>query len=124
MKYQVVIPKDILKNAGWIQGEGEEISWPGDIAFNSNVNGRIILAKSINQTIETEKIDYCTFRQLVHQRLSLEKQGLTYAELRERDPNLPKSPAAIWIRQLEADVGLVRIPNPKGKIFKKIWRLQ
>jgi len=121
----VVIPKHILKEAGWIQGEDEEdITWQGEITFRTNGNSRIMLARSDSQVTETSKLGYDAFRRLVHQHLSAEKHGLTYAELRAREPNLPRSPAAIWVKQLEADIGLVRIPNANRKILKRVWKLQ
>jgi hypothetical protein len=120
----VVIPKYVLKEAGWIQGEGDEVTQQGEITFRVNGNGRIILARSDSQPAETGKLDYDAFRRLVHQHLSVEKHGLTYAQLRARERNLPRSPAAIWVKQLEADIGLVRIPSPNRKILKRIWRLQ
>jgi bifunctional DNA-binding transcriptional regulator/antitoxin component of YhaV-PrlF toxin-antitoxin module len=124
-KYQVVIPKHVLKEAGWIQGEDEEeVTWQGEITFRANGNGRIMLARSDSRVTETSKLDYDAFRRLVHQHLSAENHGLTYAEIRAREPNLPRSPAAIWVKQLEADIGLVRIPNANRKILKKIWKLQ
>jgi bifunctional DNA-binding transcriptional regulator/antitoxin component of YhaV-PrlF toxin-antitoxin module len=122
-KYQVVIPKYILKEAGWIQGE-DEVAWQGEIVFRTNGNSRIMLARSDSRVTETSKLGYDAFRRLVHQHLSAEKHGLTYAELRAREPNLPRSPAAIWVKQLEADIGLVRIPNANRKMLKRIWKLQ
>jgi hypothetical protein len=119
----VVIPKHVLKEAGWIQGE-DEVAWQGEITFRTNGNGRIMLARADSQVTDTGKLDYDAFRRLVHQHLSAEKRGLTYAELRAREPNLPRSPAAIWVKQLEADIGLVRIPSLNRKILKRIWKLQ
>jgi hypothetical protein len=83
-----------------------------------------MLARSESHVTETSRLDYDAFRRVVHQHLSAENHGLTYAQLRAREPNLPRSPAAIWVKQLEADIGLVRIPSPNRKILKRIWRLQ
>ena len=69
----------------------------------------------------TKKMTYEEFKQIIKEELTKEPTGLTWSQIRERRPELyQRFPANQWVRQMEKDIGLVRLK----KAGKVIWRLE
>ena len=110
-KHQIVIPKGIVSVVGW-QPQAK---------LDVDRKGRIIVQLHPPET-KPKKLTYEDFREQVHQILLLEPNGLTWSKIRERAPNLPIKPNALWVRMLGSEIGLKRLIQEKT--YQKIWRIE
>jgi hypothetical protein len=63
---------------------------------------------------------YTTFRDTIERTLRQHPDGLTWAQLRERYRLPYDRPCPTWIKQLERDMGLVRV---KGSGRALVWKV-
>ncbi|GAG74669.1 unnamed protein product [marine sediment metagenome] len=69
---------------------------------------------------DVKKMTYEEFKQIIKEALEKESDGLTWTQLRERNPELyQRWPANQWVRKLEDDIGLIR-EKVKGRM---VWRI-
>jgi len=71
-------------------------------------------------TEKPKKMTYEEFRDRIAKTLKAEPKGLTWTEIRERLALPQKVPNNKWVRQMEKDIGLLRVEEAKGVI----WRLK
>jgi bifunctional DNA-binding transcriptional regulator/antitoxin component of YhaV-PrlF toxin-antitoxin module len=110
-KYQIVLPTDIVEKVGWK---------PKDkLVYAAASNGRIIVSARAQEQ-KTKKMTYVEFRDAVQTTLAPFSEGLTWSEIRSKNPSLPLPPNALWVRQLERDIQLKR-EHKKGKM---IWTIR
>jgi len=116
VKYQVVIPTHMVTQLGW-QGDDE-------VNFEIDRRRRLFLqAHPATQSTQKEKrMGYDEFRKEVHRILISAPDGLTWTEICEKGTNLPARPSALWVRRLESDIGLKRLPE--AKTYRKIWKTE
>jgi hypothetical protein len=111
-RYQVVIPEDTVKKAGWQPG--------ADLIFQVDRANRVIMSLS-PPTIKPRKLTYDETRTALFNGLLTAPQGLTWTELRESNPALPKIPSPFWIPKFEFDLGLKR--EVDERTGRTLWRI-
>ena len=66
-------------------------------------------------------MSYEEFKAIINSTLQASPKGLTWTEIRTKQPTLyQKWPANQWVTLLEKDIGLIR-EKSKGKV---VWRLK
>lgn len=66
-------------------------------------------------------MSYDEFKGIINATLQASPNGLTWTEIRKRQPKLyQKWPANQWVTLLEKDIGLIR-ERQKGKV---VWRIK
>ena|SRR5208282_2798293 len=111
-KYQVVIPEDTVKKAGWQPG--------AELIFQVDRANRVIMSLS-PPTIKPRKLTYDETKTTLFNLLLSSPRGLTWTELREKNSTLPKIPSPFWIQRFECDLGLKReVDQSTGKM---LWRI-
>lgn len=111
-KYQVVIPEETVEKAGWNVG--------AELTFHVDRDKRVIMSLS-PPTIKPKKLTYEEARTALFNILISSTQGLTWTEIHERNPALPRIPSPFWIRRFEFDLGLKR--EVDERTGKKLWRI-
>ncbi len=110
-KYQVVIPEDTVKKVGWNVG--------AELTFQVDREKRVIISLS-PPTIKPRKLTFDEARTALFNILISTPRGLTWTEIRERNPTLPQIPSPFWTRRFEFDLGLKREKDEKtGKVLWK-----
>jgi len=112
VKYQVVIPKHIVAQAGWRPKD--------EVTFEVKRGG--ILVRPCLPEPKQKKLPYEDFRKQIHEILLSAPEGLTWSEIRGRVPFLPIKPSALWVNKLETDIGLKRVTQKMT--YRKIWRIE
>lgn len=109
-KYQVVVPRDIIQKAGWKPKE--------EVRFNADRKGRIIATAHAPEP-KLKKMTYEEFSNYVLSILESTSKGLTWSEIRVRNPALPLKPHALWVRMLESDIHLER----ETRSGRSVWSI-
>lgn len=113
-KYQIVIPTDIVKQAGWLPKDS--------IRFALDRNGRVIMYVDNATCTSSKRMSYDEMCTEVTRVLVSVPEGLAWSEIRKTAPCLPIKPSAFWVRRMEGDIGLVR--ETEAKTYRKIWKLR
>ncbi|HXG07073.1 MAG TPA: AbrB/MazE/SpoVT family DNA-binding domain-containing protein [Nitrososphaera sp.] len=114
-KYQITIPKETVETLGWKEGSELKDSVKGKslvIDFVSPPTPRV-------QKVTEPKMSYEEFRDKIKNLLQY-SDGMTWSEIRSKLDFPQVVPNNKWVRQMEEDVGLLRIKDPRGLI----WRLK
>ena len=111
-KYQVVIPEDTVKKVGWHDG--------AELNFQVDRDKRVIMSIS-PPIMKPRKLTYEEARTALFNLLLSSPQGLTWTEIREKNPALPKKPSPFWIPKFEIDLGLKR--EEDEKTARMLWRI-
>ena len=111
-KYQVVIPEDTVKKVGWNEG--------AELIFQIDRANRVIVSLS-PPTIKLRKLTYDETRTALFNILLSSPHGLTWTEIRERNPAMPQKPSPFWIPKFEIDLGLKR--EEDEKTGRMLWRI-
>lgn len=64
------------------------------------------------------RMDYETFKKKIITELKAKKDGLTWTEIRNKVGLPQKVPNNTWVRLLEKDVGLMRLKDIRGIVWK------
>lgn len=121
-KYQLTIPEDIVERMGW--KAGGQLGLIGEPETNGKKGLLHILyhgdPKPKDKPIERQtQMDYETFKKKIITELRRNKNGLTWTEIRNKVGLPQKVPNNTWVRFLEKDVGLLRVKDMRGIV----WRL-
>jgi hypothetical protein len=111
-KYQVVIPEDTVKKVGWHEG--------AELTFQIDRANRVIMSLS-PPTIKPRKLTYEETRTALFNVLLSSPQGLTWTEIRKRNPDMPQIPSPFWIPRFEIDLGLKR--EEEERTGRMLWRI-
>jgi hypothetical protein len=111
-KYQVVIPEDTVKKAGWHNRV--------ELSFQVDRANRVIISLA-PPTTKPRKMTYDETRTALFNILLSSPRGLSWTELRERNPALPQIPSPFWIQRFEIDLGLKREVDKKTS--RMLWRI-
>lgn len=63
---------------------------------------------------------YVDFRDRIEKALVKHPDGLTWRQLKDGCRLPYKSPCQTWVRQLERDIGLFRVPGPDRALIWKV----
>ena len=109
-KCQVVLPRKIVVEAGWHEGD--------EIDFDVDREGRVRMFAH-EPTPKPMKMTYDEACQTLVFILQSAPYGLTWSEIHDKAPALPIKPSPFWVPKFEADLGLRREDNHG----RKIWRV-
>lgn len=114
-KYLITIPEDTVSQLGW--KEGSELK--------DSVKGKSLVidfvaepSKRVKKHIEP-KMSYQEFRDKINGLLEY-SDGMTWTEIRAALNFEQVVPNNKWVRQMEKDIGLLRLKDPRGVI----WRIR
>jgi len=115
-KYLITLPEETVTKLGWKPG-GE---------LKESVDGKNLILSYVSDPVEKPKeepkptMSYDDFKTKIQNELKANPDGLTWGELKER-LKLPQTvPNNKWVRQMERDIGLLRVKEARGLI----WRLK
>jgi bifunctional DNA-binding transcriptional regulator/antitoxin component of YhaV-PrlF toxin-antitoxin module len=115
-KYQLTVPETSIEKLGWKEGdELQDIVHEGSLVITPSIGG----AKKVRRIITT-KMSYEEFREKVRQTLQYSDKGMTWTQIRSQLKLDQVVPNNKWVRQMEKDIGLVRVKGSNGVI---VWRV-
>jgi hypothetical protein len=112
-KYQITIPSETVDTLGWIEGS----------ELKDNVKGKSLVIDFVAgpsprvRKVVKPKMTYQEFRDKIKS-LLLYNDGLTWTEIRDTlnlDQVVPNNK---WVRQMEKDIGLLRLKDPRGVMWR------
>jgi bifunctional DNA-binding transcriptional regulator/antitoxin component of YhaV-PrlF toxin-antitoxin module len=113
-KYLVTLPLETVEKLGWVEG-GE---------LETSVQGKKLVLRYVGKEEPKEasesKMSYEEFRNAIKDELKKSPEGLTWTEIRDRLKLPQKVPNNKWVRRMEADIGLNRVKDLRGIV----WRVQ
>lgn len=112
-KYIITIPEDSIKELGW--KEGSELK--------DSVKGKSLVIDFVaepsphkKKNIEP-KMSYEEFSQKIKKVLEY-SDGMTWTEIRAALNLEQVVPNNKWVRQMEKDIGLLRLKDPRGVVWR------
>lgn len=115
-KYQITIPEDSVERLGWKEGEElQDAVHEGSLIIIPAIEG----ARKTRRVIMT-KMPYEEFRQRIRETLQFSDTGMTWTEIRAKLKLDQVVPNNKWVRQMEKDIGLMRVKRSDGVI---VWRV-
>jgi hypothetical protein len=115
-KYLITIPETSIDKLGWEGGkELQDEVQDGWLLVKPAPAG----AKKGRRVITT-KMSYEDFRQKVRDTLQYSDKGMTWTEIRSKLKLDQVVPNNKWVRQMEKDIGLMRVKRSDGII---VWRV-
>ncbi len=113
-KFVLTLPEEIVTAVGWQAG--------ADI--RANVQGRSVVlnADADGATAKSRRVrsEYETFRDGIRSLLERQPVGLAWTEIRGRLKLSQKVPNNVWVRRMEAEIGLLRV---KASGAQTLWKL-
>ncbi len=115
-KYVITLPEPSIQEVGW--KEGTELK--------ATVQKQAILLEQgeklpkRERRVITTKMSYPDFRDKVRQTLQYSDNGMTWTQIREKLKLDQVVPNNKWVRQMEKDIGLLRVKRSDGVI---VWRV-
>ena len=115
-KYQITVPETSIEKLGWKEGdELQDTVHEGSLVVMPAIPG----AKKTRRVITT-KMPYEEFRDKILDTLQYSDKGMTWTEIRSQLKLDQVVPNNKWVRQMEKDIGLMRIKGSDGVI---VWRV-
>jgi bifunctional DNA-binding transcriptional regulator/antitoxin component of YhaV-PrlF toxin-antitoxin module len=114
-KYQITLPIETIDTLGWKEGSELKDTIEGKSLIIDFV---AVPSPHVRKVAET-KMTYEEFRDKI-KNLLLYSDGMTWTEIRTKlnlDQVVPNNK---WVREMEKDIGLIRLKDPRGLI----WRLR
>lgn len=114
-KYVITLPESAIQELNWLEGS----------ELKATVQGKSIVL-TVDTTprkpkrVITTKMPYPEFRDKVKQTLQYSDKGLTWTEIRGKLKLDQVVPNNKWVRQMEKDIGLMRVKRSDGII---VWRI-
>lgn len=114
-KYVITLPEASIQEAGWADGTELKATVKGHSIILEVGEPRVHKPKRVLTT----KMPYPEFRDKVKQTLQY-SDGLTWTQIREKLKLDQVVPNNKWVRQMEKDIGLMRVKRSDGVI---VWRI-
>lgn len=112
-KYLITIPEEIIEQVGWDAGSELRAE-----AKNNKIILEFISKPQKKTKKESEpKMTYDEFKEKIKDTIS-EGGSLTWSEIREKTKLPQIVPNNKWVKKLENDIGLLRVRDPKGIVWK------
>jgi|CXWL01.1.fsa_nt_gi bifunctional DNA-binding transcriptional regulator/antitoxin component of YhaV-PrlF toxin-antitoxin module len=114
-KYLITLPEDLIEELGWESGselEAKKIDSGFKVSFVAKPK-----PAPKKQNFEL-KMTYEEFRDKIHSVLEHKDNGLTWTEIRSILGLEQVVPNNKWVRQMEKDIGLKRIRDMHGVIWR------
>lgn len=112
-KYLISIPDETIEKLGW-QAGSELNAIPKD---NKIIVEFVSKPSNKPQKILEPKMTYDEFKNKISKLLT-NNDGLTWTEIRDKLALPQIVPNNKWVRQMETDVGLLRVRDQKGIVWK------
>ena len=115
-KYVITLPELTVQVVGWMEGtELKATAQKNAILLEEGES----LPKRERRVITT-KMPYPEFRDKVKQTLQYSDNGMTWTQIREKLKLDQVVPNNKWVRQMEKDIGLMRVKRSDGVV---VWRV-
>lgn len=114
-KYVVTLPEDLIYELDWESGSELNVQKIEDKIQISFVSPPI---KNPKPKVIEPKMSYAEFREKIQDALEYRDDGATWTELRDQLHLEQVVPNNKWVRQLEKDIGLKRIREMKGVVWR------
>lgn len=115
-KYVITLPELTVQEVGWKEGtELKATAQKNAILLEEGES----LPKRERRVITT-KMPYPEFRDKVKQTLQYSDNGMTWTQIREKLKLDQVVPNNKWVRQMEKDIGLMRVKRSDGVV---VWRV-
>lgn len=114
-KHIVTIQEDLINQLGWESGSELEAT-----IRDNGIQIRFVSKPIKNEKPKTleSKMTYPEFRDKIKDALEHKDNGMTWTELKELLELEQVVPNNRWVRQLEKDIGLKRIRDTKGIVWR------
>ncbi len=114
-KYVITLPEDLIYELNWESGSELEVKKVNDKIQISFVSEPV---KNPKPQIVEPKMAYSEFKEKIQNALKYRDDGATWTELRDQLQLEQIVPNNKWVRQLEKDIGLKRIRDMKGVVWR------
>ena len=114
-KYVITLPEDLIYELDWDIGSELEAKIVNEKIKISFVSKPV---KNQKPKVIEPKIPYSEFRDKIQNALKYRDDGATWTELRDQLALEQIVPNNKWVRQLEKDIGLKRIKDMKGVVWR------
>ena len=114
-KYVVTLQEDLIARLKWESGSELEANIRGNKIQISFVSKPV---KNKKPKLSKLKMSYTEFRDKIKLALEHKDNGMTWTELKELLEFDQVVPNNKWVRQLEVDIGLKRIRDANGVIWR------
>lgn len=115
-KYIITIPEETIQQLNW--EEGSELKH--EIKDNSLVITFLSIPIKEQMKISEPKMSYEEFKDNIKTTLQYNDNGMTWTELKNELKLEQVVPNNKWVRQMEKDIGLIRLKDIRGIV----WRLR
>jgi hypothetical protein len=115
-KYIITIPEETIQQLNW--EEGSELKH--EIKDNSLVITFLSIPIKEQRKISEPKMSYEEFKDNIKTTLQYNDNGMTWTELKNELKLEQVVPNNKWVRQMEKDIGLIRLKDIRGIV----WRLR
>ncbi len=113
-KYIITIPEDTIRKLEWEEGSELKDSIKGESLVINYVSPPVTKEKKRQEP----KISYVDFRDMIKKALEYSDSGMTWAELRDYLKFEQIVPNNKWVRQMEKEIGLMRLKDPRGIVWR------
>ena len=113
-KYIITIPEERVQELGW--KEGSELK--------DSARGKSLVIDFVSEPVRKRakvaepKMSYQEFRDNIRDALLYSYHGLTWTELRDHLKLEQVVPNNKWVRQMESDIGLIRVKDIRGVVWR------
>jgi antitoxin component of MazEF toxin-antitoxin module len=115
-KYVITVPETLIDQLGWKTGSELQVTLKESSLVVNFVSGPSEKSKRIVAT----KMTYEEFRDKIKGVLQYNDRGMTWTQIRTRLKLDQVVPNNKWVRQMEKDIGLMRVKETDGVI---VWRV-
>lgn len=114
-KYVITLPEDLIYKLDWDVGSELDAKIVNEKIQISFVSKPI---KNQKPKIVESKMTYNEFKEKIQKSLEYRDDGATWSELRDQLALEQIVPNNKWVRQLESDIGLKRIRDMRGVVWR------
>lgn len=111
-KYLITLPEEAV----------ERLKWEAGAELQESVEGKklilVSLGKQEPKPMTEPQMTYGQFRDSIQKELKKSSEGLTWTEIRAKLKLPQKVPNNKWVRQMEKDIGLLRMKDLRGVVWK------
>lgn len=114
-KYIITLPEELIGDLGWQSGSELEITKNGNgikISFVAKPSPKS------KKKIPEPKMPYSEFKEKIRSALEYRDEGLTWSQIRDQLGLEQVVPNNKWVRQMEKDIGLKRVREMHGVIWR------
>ena len=113
-KYMITIPEESISELGWKEGS----------KLKDSVKNRSLVIDYVSDPVKKRsrpsepKMTYEEFRNKIKSALQYSDHGMTWTEIRNQLKLEQVVPNNKWVRQMEKDIGLERVKDIRGVVWR------